>query len=70
MGSTPGKLDGTDWKKLGKGILIAAGGAAVTYLSQWASETDFGVYTPIVTAAAAFAVNFIRKLAVNNAKTE
>lgn len=70
MGSPSGKLDGTDWGKLGKGILIAAGGAAVTYLSQWVSDVDFGVYTPIVTAAAAFAVNFIRKLAVNNADSQ
>jgi len=69
MGSKPGKLDGTDFKKLGKGLLIAVGGAAVTYLAEWTGEADFGAYTPIVTAAAAFGINLVRKLIADYAKS-
>ena len=56
------KLINMDWKKVGKGFLIAIGGAGMTYLSQWATSADFGTMAPIVTALFAVAVNFFRKL--------
>lgn len=49
-------------KKIIKGAVIAAAGAALTYLSQWASQTDFGVWTPAVVAGLSIAVNAVRKL--------
>jgi len=62
MGSKPLKLAQDDLTKLWKGLLLAVGGAAVVYLGEWVSSTDFGAFTPIVTAGAAVALNFLRKL--------
>jgi hypothetical protein len=44
-----------------KGLGIALGGAALTYLSAYVGHTDFGVYTPIVVAVWSVVVNFARK---------
>ena len=66
MGSSKFQLDKTDLSKLGKGLLIAAGGAILTYLSSWASSTDFGTYTPAVVAMLAVVVNFGRKYMADN----
>lgn len=43
--------------KIGKGALIAVGGAALTYFAQFIGETDFGVYTPIVVSVSAILIN-------------
>jgi hypothetical protein len=37
-----------DWTKIGKGALIAAGGAVLTYLAETIPGVDFGEYTLIV----------------------
>lgn len=52
-----------DLISLAKGAAIAAAGAAVAYLSQWASGQDLGVWAPLVTAGAAILANLVRKLA-------
>lgn len=36
--------------KIIKGAGIACGGALLTYFSQFISENDFGMYTPLVVA--------------------
>jgi hypothetical protein len=54
-------LNATDWGKVIKGALIAGGGAALTYLSSWASGTEFGVWTPVVVAGLSVLVNYLRK---------
>jgi len=46
-----------------KGAGIAATGAVLTYLSQWATSTDFGAAGPVVAAVLAVAVNLVRKWA-------
>lgn len=65
-GSPSFSVNGEDLKKLGKGLLIACAGAALTYGSEWVSGTDFGVWTPIVAAGWAVAANFVRKFVVDN----
>lgn len=50
------------WLSVAKGAAIAAGGAVLTYLSQWVAGGDFGVATPLVVAALSVAVNALRKL--------
>ena len=65
-GSSGFTVNKDDLKKLGKGMLIALAGAALTYGSEWVSGTDFGVWTPIVAAGWAVAANFVRKFVVDN----
>lgn len=67
-GSKRFSLNKQDFIKLGKGLALAAGGAALTYLAEWSSETDFGSMTPVVTAASAFVLNFARKWIADYAK--
>jgi hypothetical protein len=50
-------MDKTSLTKIGKGILIAMGGAGLTYLAQYVGETDFGVYTPIVVMVMSIIIN-------------
>ena len=54
-------LNTEDWKSIGKGLLIACGGAAITYLSSAITKIDFGVYTPVVVAFWSVIVNILRK---------
>jgi hypothetical protein len=55
------KLNGIDWKKLGKGLLIACGGAGLTYLGGAVTGLDFGTATPMIVAGLSFGINFLRK---------
>ena len=63
--STAFKLDGIDWKKLVKGLLIACGGAGLTYVSEAVTGLDFGTSTPMVVAGLSFGINFLRKFLTN-----
>lgn len=50
---------------VGKGLLIAIAGAALTYLTQYVSHANFGIYTPIIVAGWSVVVNFARKYVPN-----
>ena len=43
--------------KIARGAGIAIAGALLTYLAQYISSTDFGVYTPLVVTIASILVN-------------
>ena len=70
MGSSKFKLDKEDLKKLGKGLLIAAGGAMLTYLASWTADVDFGSFTPTIVAVSAVVINFGRKYLADNSKSD
>jgi len=59
------KLSKKDFSKLGCGLVVACAGAALTYLSEWATTTDFGDYTPLVVCAMSVLVNMLRKWMTN-----
>lgn len=50
-------FDKTTLIKIGKGFLIAIGGAALTYFAEFIANTDFGVYTAAVVAIASILIN-------------
>lgn len=54
-------LNDLDWKKIGKGAVIALVGALFTYLQTIILKTDFGAWTPIVMAGNSVLVNLIHK---------
>jgi len=43
--------------KIAKGAGIAVGGALLTYLASFISETDFGMWTPVVVALGGILIN-------------
>ncbi len=47
--------------KIGKGSLIAGGGAVITYILQAISAQDFGTMTPIVVMICSIAINATRE---------
>ena len=55
------RLNLEDIKKLGKGLLIALGGCALTYLVEIVPSIEFGIYTPLAVATASVIVNTLRK---------
>ena len=55
------KLTKTDLTKVSKGVLVAVAGAALTYLSEWAADTDFGDWTPVIVAGLSIVANIVRK---------
>lgn len=61
-GSEALSLNGEDLLKIGKGAVIAVGGALLTYLESAVPGIDFGVWTPIVVAANSALINIGRKL--------
>lgn len=54
-------LNKEDLLKIGKGALIAMAGVLLTYLSTVVTQTDFGTWTPLVTAGWAVVVNTATK---------
>jgi hypothetical protein len=54
-------LNREDISSIGKGLLVACGGAAITYLSEVILKMDFGSYTPLVVALWSVVVNIVRK---------
>ena len=66
IGSTRFKLNSIDWKKIGKGFIIALIGAGLTYLTDLISLIEFGVITPAVMMFWSVFTNFAWKLLRNN----
>jgi len=64
-GSRKFKLNTRDLKKIGIGILIALGGALVTYVAETVPNVDFGAWTPTVVAINSVLVNTMRKFITN-----
>jgi hypothetical protein len=52
--------------KIGKGALIAGGGAATIFVLQEVGEIDFGQFTEIVVAISAILINAVRVIIKNN----
>lgn len=48
-------------RKIGKGALIAGGGAALITLLTWLTSLDYGVMTPTLVALAGFGINAIKE---------
>ena len=55
------ELNKEDMKKVGKGCLIAAGGAVLTYLAGVVGFIDFGASTPFIVMGVGVLINFLRK---------
>ena len=68
MENTRFKLTKTDLTKVGKGVLVAIVGAALTYLTEWAANTDFGSYTPVIVAGLSILTNIVRKWSTPSAE--
>lgn len=51
--------------KIAKGAGIAIGGALLTYLAQFISDTDFGQWTPVVVALGGIIINAGREFLKN-----
>lgn len=56
------KLNKEDGKKILKGLIVAVGGAVLTYVAQLVGQIDFGNWTPVVVAFSGVLVNTGRKL--------
>jgi hypothetical protein len=61
-------LDTEDWKKIGKGALLALAPAVVVFLGDLTSMVDFGASAPIIAAIASIGINFLRKWITDNTK--
>ena len=65
-GSKPLKLNKEDLIKILKGAIIAGLGVALTYLSASITDSDFGNYTALVTAAWSVVVNAVNRWISDN----
>ena len=65
MNSKRFRLNKKDLAKIGKGSLIAGGGAMVAYLLVVLTEVDFGSQTPIIVAIGSIILNAVLKLLRN-----
>lgn len=54
-------LPAEEWKSIGKGLMVAVGGAFLTYITQVSTSVDFGQWTPVVVAGLSVLVNIGRK---------
>lgn len=54
-------FDNETLKKIGRGMIIAAVGAILTYLSEALSGMDFGAYTPVVVAVLSILTNLVHE---------
>jgi hypothetical protein len=52
------------WLKVGKGALIAIGGAVVAYIPEAINIIDWGTWTPIAVAMGGVLVNMLRQLLI------
>ena len=69
-GSPRFSLNLLELRKVGKGLLIALIGAALTYLSAYMSGADFGMYTPLVVAVWSVVTNFVQKFVVDSSQPD
>ncbi len=60
-GSKKYSLNASDLKGIGKGAVVAMGGAGITYLATVVGQVDFGEMTPMVVALSGILVNVLRK---------
>ena len=60
-GSPPGKLDGTDWSKIGKGALLAAAAAAITAAANYVGGLDLDDKSATIVSIVAVVLNIARK---------
>jgi len=63
-------LNRIDLEKIGTGLLIALGGAFLTYVSKTLVSVDFGDYTPIVVALNSVLINAGRKFLASHREVE
>jgi hypothetical protein len=57
------KLDTAAWQSILRGALVAAAGAAATYVYQHLSGAALGDATPVAVALFSVLVNYVRKAA-------
>jgi hypothetical protein len=55
------KLNETDYKKIGKGALIAFGGAFLVSLGEWLSTGSVELWKPALVAAVSVGINAVWK---------
>lgn len=60
-----GKFTSNNWKKIGKGLLIAMAGAGLTYITDTLPNVELGVFQPLVMAGWSVVVNAVRKFLQN-----
>lgn len=61
MGSKSFSLGAADFKALGRNVLIACAGAALTVLSEWSTGVDLGTWTGPVMLAVSGAIDAARR---------
>jgi hypothetical protein len=49
------------WRKILVGLGLGVAGAVLTYLGEWATGLDLGVWQPLVAAGIAALLNVVRK---------
>jgi hypothetical protein len=56
-------LNTSAWLSLGKGALMAAAGAGLTYALAHVTDLEFGSMTPVLVAALSVLANYVHKVA-------
>lgn len=51
------------WQKTARGAFIAGAGAVLVYVAEAFATADFGLWSPLLTAAASAALNALRQYA-------
>jgi hypothetical protein len=59
--SPKGKLNRTDWRKIGIQGLMVCAGALGTWLIDASTAIDFGSYTPVAVTGLTIVANMLRK---------
>lgn len=65
-GSASGALDATDWKKIGKGAVIAFGGAFLLSVGEWLTTGNVEIWKPALMGALSVGINAVWKFLQNN----
>jgi len=64
--SPQGQLNSFDWKKIGKGALIAFGGAFLLSIGEWLTTGNVELWKPALGAALSVGINAVWKLLQGN----